>query len=190
MASLKTRQLVESAILIALAFLLSFLKYPVVPNGGSVTLLSMLPILLIGVRNGAFWGFGAAVVYGALQMLQAFYAPPVQDFISYLGVVTLDYLLAFGLLGVAGLGVFRKNKWGLVAAAPVALGLRYVSHILSGVIIWGSYSVEIFGKDIGEFSIWPFSIIFNGTYMIPEIILTTVVAALLVKTAPQLLERK
>ncbi|GHV09439.1 hypothetical protein FACS1894217_13770 [Clostridia bacterium] len=191
MASLKTRQLVESAVLIALGYLLSmFLKFHVVPNGGSVTAVSMLPILLIGVRNGPVWGFGAAVVYGALQMLQGFYAPPVHDFISYLGVVTLDYLVAFGLLGVAGLGVFRKSKWGIVAAAPVAIGLRYISHILSGAIIWGVYSVEIFGRDIGEYSTWIFSIIYNGTYMIPEIILTTIVAALLVKAAPQLLERK
>ncbi|GHU94457.1 thiamine transporter ThiT [Clostridia bacterium] len=184
-----TRKLVESAILVAIAYILSYMKVDLMPNGGSVTLLSMLPLLLIGIRNGPYWGVGAGVVYGALQLLQGIYPPPVANFGSFAAMILLDYIVAWGVIGLAGLAVFRGNKWGLAIAAPICLALRYASHVLSGVIVWGSYDLEIWGHNINEGGTLAFSLLYNGTYMIPEIISTTIVAVILVKAAPKLLEK-
>jgi len=173
------RALVETAVLVALAFALSFVTpfRRLMPQGGSVTVASMLPILLIGMRHGLPWGLGGAAAYSLLQALQeGALAPPASGLSTYALMLLLDYLLAFGALGLSAL--FRRMKYGLIIAAPVCLTLRYVCHVASGVILWGSYAWEGWGA-------LAYSLAYNATYMLPEIVITTGVALLLYKTVPK-----
>ena len=99
----KTRILVECALMIAVGTVLANVKIYELPNGGSVTLLSMLPFVLISFRHGVKWGVFTGFVNSLLQMLLGFWAPPVPTFLYFLGEVLLDYVLAFTALGLAGL---------------------------------------------------------------------------------------
>ena len=99
----KTRILVECALMIAIGTVLSNIKIFTMPNGGSVTLLSMLPFVLVSFRHGVKWGLFTGLVNGCLQMLLGFWAPPTPTFIYFLGEVLLDYLVAFMALGMAEL---------------------------------------------------------------------------------------
>ncbi|SMC55887.1 energy-coupled thiamine transporter ThiT [Papillibacter cinnamivorans] len=157
------RALTETAILLALATVLSLLKLFELPNGGSATPASMLPVIIVGIRWGKKWGFGAAIVYSFLQFFTGFYA------ISPMALV-LDYLVAFGVLGFSGF--FYGKKYGLILAAPICGTLRFVVHWISGVVVWGSTLPA-------DMPLWQGSLIYNATYMVPEIIVTTVAAALI-----------
>ena len=171
------RALVESSLLVAIGFALSYVTPFRLPWGGSVTPLSMLPILMIGIRHGLKWGLLGGIVYACLQMMQQFWPPPTGTVQGYIAVVMLDYLLAFTVLGLSGL--FRGRKFGLLYAAPLCLTLRYLSHFISGIVVWGIYAEDM--------PVWLYSLTYNGSYMIPEIIITTVVGAALCLTAPPIL---
>ena len=86
----KTRILVECALMIAIGTVLSNIKFFTLPNGGSVTLLSMLPFVLVSFRHGVKWGLFTGFVNGCLQMLLGFWAPPTPTFLYFLGEVLLD----------------------------------------------------------------------------------------------------
>ena len=171
------RALIESSLLVALGFILSFITPFKLPWGGSVTPLSMLPILMIGIRHGLKWGLAGGLLYSGLQMLQQFWPPPTVTLEGYIAVVMLDYVLAFSVLGLSGL--FKGKNFGLMIAAPLCLTLRYISHFISGIIVWGIYAEDM--------PVWLYSLTYNGSYMIPEIILTTIVGTILFLTAPPIL---
>ena len=97
----KTRVLVECALMVAIGTVLANIKIFTMPNGGSVTLLSMLPFVLVSFRHGVKWGLFTGLVNGCLQMLLGFWAPPTPTFIYFLGEILLDYLVAFMVLGTA-----------------------------------------------------------------------------------------
>ena len=166
----KTRKLAECGILIALAFILSYIKIFDAPNGGSVTLASMLPIVIISFRHGTKWGVLSGFVYSILQMIQGFDPPPVQSFIMFALVVLLDYIIAFSVIGFAGSFNFIKNK--AVAACIGTFSviiIRGMCHIFSGIIIWADPTLST-GATIS------FSVAYNLGYLIPEAIITTVAA--------------
>ncbi|MCL2628733.1 MAG: energy-coupled thiamine transporter ThiT [Oscillospiraceae bacterium] len=171
------RALVETAILVAIGFVLSLIAPFRLPWGGSVTPISMLPILMIGIRHGISWGLAGGALYSCLQMLQQFWPPPTGTVEGYIAVVTLDYVLAFSVLGLSG--IFKGKAYGLMFAAPLCLILRYLCHFISGIIVWGIYAENM--------PVWLYSLTYNGSYMIPEIILTTVVGTVLCLTAPPIL---
>ena len=91
----KTRTLVECALMIALGTVLANIKIFEMPNGGSITLLSMLPFILISFRHGVKWGLFTGFVNSLLQMLLGFYAPPAPGLLPLVGMILLDYVLAF-----------------------------------------------------------------------------------------------
>jgi len=171
------RALVESSLLVAIGFALSYVTPFRLPWGGSVTPLSMLPILMIGIRHGLKWGLLGGVVYACLQMIQQFWPPPTGTVEGYIAVVMLDYIIAFTVLGLSG--IFRGKKLGLLFAAPLCLTLRFLSHFISGIVVWGVYAEDM--------PVWIYSLTYNGSYMIPEIILTTIVSGVLCLTAPPIL---
>ena len=155
----KTRILVECALMIAIGTVLSNIKFFTLPNGGSVTLLSMLPFVLVSFRHGVKWGLFTGFVNGCLQMLLGFWAPPTPTFLYFLGEVLLDYLVAF----MAGF-------------------LRFMCSFLSGVLVWGNLNEGL--------SAWTYSLVYNGSYMLPETLLTMVAAVLLCRVAPQIFDRQ
>lgn len=174
----KTRILTECALMVAISAVLQLIPPIHMPQGGTLTFGAMVPIVFIALRHGVKWGLLTAFVGSLVQMLLGgISAPPVQTFFWFLLVILLDYIVAYTVLGLAPL--FAKpfgEKHPLigagVAAAAVTL-LRYVCHICTGIAIWGVYATFQ--------PIWLYSIVYNGTYMVPEIILTTVTTVLLWK---------
>ena len=169
--------LVESSLLVAIGFVLSFISHLIglrMPQGGSFTLLSMLPILTIGLRHGLKWGLGGGFVYACLQMLQDFWPPPTGTIYGYIAVIMLDYVIAFTAFGLSGL--FKGKRYGLLYAAPICCLLRFLSHFTSGIVIWNIYK--------GELPVWLYSLTYNGSYMGFELVSLMVVGAILCKTAP------
>lgn len=164
-----TRKLTEGAIMIAMAAVLSFIKVPVGAFGGSVTAASMVPIIVFALRHGTGWGMLASLTYAGIQMLIGFYPPPTPDFLSFVLVIALDYVIAFGVLGLAGLIAkpFGEKRIGAGISAAVTVFLRFVCHLFSGILIWKVYA--------GEMSAFMYSLTYNGSYMIFELIITTAV---------------
>jgi len=156
----RTRILVEAGVLIALATVLSFLKVYRAPQGGSVTAASMVPIIMLALRWGPRAGILTGVAYGLVQqMIDPFVVHPVQ--------MLLDYSVAFGLLGLAGL--FRRMP--ALGASVGVLG-RMVSHVVSGVVFFGAYAPE------GS-SVLAYSLVYNASYLVPEVIISAVVIQML-----------
>ena len=180
--SQKTKILVEGAAMVALATVLSFIRVFKLPWGGSITLLSMLPIVLFSIRRGVKSGMVVSFVYALVQFFQG-----VLDGLFGWGLtpvmliacILLDYVLAFFVLGLAGL--FRKKGIaGWIGGIALAVGLRFVCHFLSGVVIWGS-----FGELWSGFSTdntWLYSFLYNGCYMLPEMLFTIIGAVALLST--------
>ena len=167
--------LAECAMMIAMSTVLSMFKLFTLPQGGSVTIASMVPLVMVSYRHGLKWGIGTAFVHSLLQMLLGFYPPPAQSFLAFVGVIALDYVLAFTVLGTAAFfGKPFKNRAVSVAVGSCVVGaLRLLCSFLSGVWIWSSYAPE--GAPV-----WVYSLTYNGGYMLPEIIITAVVAMILV----------
>ena len=166
---LRIRMLCEGAIMVALAQILSYLKLAQAPNGGSVTA-AMFPLLLFAVRWGLKPGLAVGFLFGLLQMIfDGAYAWGWQSMV-------LDYLVAFTPLGLAGL--FRGRSWGLFAGTVVGCAGRFIVHYISGVTI---YKILI----PTEFMRWTFtspaaySLIYNGSYMLPNTVIALVLSAVL-----------
>ncbi len=175
----KIKKLTTCAVLIALSVVLVFVS-KMIPapwmQGGSITLASMVPIIVISLVIDTKWGLLSGLAFSLIQMMTGFYPPPTQTFLNFALVVLLDYVLAFGLLGLAGsfYNLFGQKLWAIPVSGAIVTAFRYVCHILSGILIWGVYADE------GQ-SVLSYSVLYNGSYMIPEIIITTIVLALLSK---------
>ena len=205
----KTKRLTESAMLLAVAIVLELVSkmfIPEMPFGGQVTLVSMLPVVLISYRHGVRWGLVAGLGYALMEMVigaktvaaafQPGYFGDGTMLVNALIMCVLDYLVAFTVLGLGGIFRDRIKSPGaaLSLGSVVALGLRYVSHIASGYILfsgwaewfftqegfpaWGASLVEALSPGMLGFV---YSLVYNGMYMVPEIILTAIVAVLLAR---------
>ncbi len=205
----KTKRLTESAMLLAVAVVLELVSkmfIPEQPFGGQITLVSMLPVVLISYRHGVKWGLVSGVCYAMIEMVigaktvaGAFLPGTFGDGIMiFQGVLMclLDYLVAFTVLGIGG--CFRdsieKPGTALALGSIVALSARYLSHIASGYILYASWAEWFFTQD--GFPAWgaqlvetlspeglalAYSSVYNGMYMIPELILTPIAALLLAR---------
>lgn len=180
----KVRILVEGAVMVALAFVLSMVKIFKLPWGGSITLLSMLPIIVFSIRNGVGSGLACAFVYSLTQFLDGV----VGDGLFAWGLapldlalcIFLDYIGAFTVLGLAG--IFRKGDMkGWIGGAFSAIALRYALHVVSGAVVF--HSTGKLWESLGEIANpWLYSAGYNACYMLPEMILTTAGAVVLFKT--------
>ena len=181
----KTRILVEVALMIALSPVLSMIQIPLMPHGGSITLFSMVPILVMSYRHGAKWGIMTAFVNSLIQLVQGLgNLAYCQTLTAQVGCVLLDYLLAFMALGTAEFFArpFKNRMVGVAVGTAVAGFLRFLCSFLSGVLVWGNLSDGL--------SAWTYSLVYNGSYMLPETLLTVVGAILLIKAAPQIFDRQ
>ncbi len=192
----KARLLAESGVMIALAAILSLIKIFALPYGGSVTLCSMLPIMLIAYRNGTKWGLLTGFAYGIIQLILDIPSGVFKGITlgAVAGVVVFDYLIAFTVLGLAGLFKNKiKNPVPSILCGVLIAGVaRYLSHAASGFIFWSDYAEWFFGQEgfaLGQSILSKFSgntlslvytLFYNGTFMIPEIIITSIVSVLIV----------
>lgn len=157
-----TKQLTYSAVALALAVVCSMIKFANLPMGGSCTLCSMFFVTLIGYWFGPYVGLTSAFAYGLLQFIiePVFYTIP-QMF--------LDYLLAFGALGLSGF--FSSRKHGLQLGYISAVIGRYIFTVISGVVFFGAYAPE------GTPAI-VYSLGYNATYIVPEAIVTLIIISI------------
>ena len=205
----KTKRITESAMLLAVAIVLELVSkmfIPEMPFGGQITLVSMLPVVLISYRHGVKWGICSGFAYALLEMaigtktvaaaFQPGYFGDGVLIVNALIMCLLDYVVAFTVLGLGGAfrNKIQNSGVALMTGSLVALGARYVTHIASGYILfagyaewfftqegfpaWGASLVETLSPELLGFV---YSVVYNGMYMIPEMIITAVVALLLAR---------
>lgn len=193
------------ALATALALVCAFIPFLHLPYGGGFTLASMLPIVIVSYVYGIKWGLFTSLTYAAIQIVMdlmagkssviiAFFLPDSdQTIIAAIAIIIIDYIIAYGVLGIGG--VFRKGASktkGLVLGSVIATSARYIAHIISGYIFYGAYAewfftesfdpdmgAKILGTFDGELLALIYSVIYNGLYMIPEIVITAVCAAII-----------
>ena len=170
---MKTRKITLAGMMIALATVLSMVKLFEAPYGGSVTAGSMVPIILFSMLVPAKWGIAQAVCYGIIQLLLGWYAPPVQSALNFVLVILLDYIIAFGGLGLAGALGRKSGKAAAAVGTFCALLIRFLCHFASGILIWSSFAPE--GQPV-----WLYSLLYNGGYMLCEAVIT-MAAVLLIR---------
>ena len=213
----KTKRITESAMLLAVAIVLELVSkmfIPEMPFGGQITLVSMLPVVLISYRHGVNWGLVTGVAYALLEMaigaktvaaaFQPGYFGDGVMLVNALIMCVLDYLVAFTVLGLGGCFRNKIENRGvsLMCGSLVALGARYVAHVASGYILFSGWAEWFFTQD--GFPAWGaqlaaslspqmlgfvYSLVYNGMYMLPEMVLTAV-AALLLARIPKIVTKE
>lgn len=167
-----THKLTESAVLLALGTVLSFVKLLDLPAGGSITLCSMLPILLISYRFGMGFGFLSGFIYSIIQLLSGLktlsYATSAMAAVA---IILLDYIVAFTVIGLGGIfrKIFKNQTTALTVGMAFVCILRYICHTISGCTVWAGLSIPTEDALI-------YSIGYNATYMLPELLISTVFA--------------
>ena len=167
----KTRFISEVAVSVSLAVICSFIRVWEMPQGGSVAL-TMIPIILVAIRCGTLAGIMSGAIYGVISLL-------IAGVIYHPMSVVLDYVLAFGILGVAG--VFKKDTVGIICGTVVGVFGRFVSSTVSGAVLFASYAPA--GQNP-----WVYSVGYQATYMVPELVISLVCLMFLYKKANRIFE--
>ncbi|MDO5040602.1 MAG: energy-coupled thiamine transporter ThiT [Peptoniphilus sp.] len=160
----KTKALTQAGIMIALSQILSYVKFFEMPQGGSVTVASMVPVIFYSLLWGPKYGLLACTVYGFLQLI-------LGGEVYHTMSIFLDYIFAFGLLGIAGF--FNKDFKSAMLGSTLAMLLRYLMHFISGVTLFYMYAPE--GQPV-----WLYSLLYNS-FMVVEIAISLPVLAFLYK---------
>ncbi len=163
----RVRIITETIVMVALAGALYLIKIFTLPQGGSVTLGSMVPIFLLALRRGPRIGIIGGVAFGLVALVEDVYAGV--EVIFYPAQVILDYPLAFGLLGLAGF--FQKIP---ILGVGVGIAGRFCSHFVSGVLFFASYAPAGVSPFI-------YSAVYNGGFLIPEFVITAALMIALVR---------
>ncbi len=158
----KLHVLTEIAAFVALSVICSFIRVWEMPQGGSVAL-TMVPILLIAFRRGPAAGMITGGIYGLISMA-------IAGVIYHPMSILLDYVLAFALVGVAGF--FRKNLPMVICGTTVGIAGRFLSSLISGAVLFAEYAPA--GQNP-----WVYSLIYQATYLIPELFICIAVMTLL-----------
>lgn len=176
--------LTECAIMLALSFALSCAKLFEMPMGGSVTIASMLPVMLISIKYGISVGLATSFTYSLTQMLQALASANVFPYCETAGTLVLcilfDYIVPFTLLGLAG--IFHKMKVTKNTELNVYIGivstvvLRFICHFVTGVVIWGQWAPDGMGKYL-------YSFLYNAGFLSLDFIICIVCAILMFRKA-------
>lgn len=193
------------ALATVLAIVCAYIPFLNLPFGGGFTVASMLPIVIVAYMYGTKWGLFTSFCYALIQIIlsltqgaggtvMALFLPESDSFMGYgaaVWIILIDYIIAYTVLGLGG--VFRNkisNKTlSLVVGVVFALFLRYIAHIVSGYIFYGAWAEWFFTQE-GFYSIgnvilnsmsgnllsFVYSVFYNGLFMIPEIIITAIVA--------------
>jgi thiamine transporter len=164
----RIRIITETIVMVALSGALYLIKIFTLPQGGSVTLGSMVPIFLLALRRGPRIGIIGGLAFGLVALVEDFYSGA--EVIYFPAQVILDYPLAFGLLGIAGF--FRKIPILGVGLSVVA---RFCSHFVSGVLFFTSYASAA-GLDP-----FVYSAVYNGGFLIPEFVITAALMIVLIR---------
>lgn len=175
MDSKTIRRLVECALLIAVGTVLSLYEFKGVwALGGGITFCSMLPLVMIANRHGAKWGVACAAAFSLIQLVLGLnnvqYAP---DALTAAGIILLDYVLAYTAIGFSACfnRAFKNRRWAIVVGIAVTFFIRFLCHFASGTLIW-----EVLWPNEKGWAPVIWSLAYNGSYMLPETLITAVVA--------------
>lgn len=168
-STITTKTIVYGGMCVALSFILSYIRLYKMPQGGSITLASMFPIILYAIVFGPVCGIIAGTAYGFMQFIQ-------EPSMVHWAQLFLDYPLAFACLGLAGFAPkFSKNiQVGTTIGIIIAVLGRGIMHIVSGVIFFAEYA--------GDQSPFIYSLVYNISYLIPEFIITLILALIIIST--------
>ncbi len=177
-----TRAIVYGAMCVAMSFALSYIRVYKLPQGGTVTFASLLPLMIYSVMFGTRRGIMACIIYGTLQSIQdPFIIHPVQ--------FLLDYTVAYGFIGMSGIFVgkgFSKGKKsviGFMLGGIVAVLLRYACHVLSGAFAFSDWAEE-------GYTLWTWTFSYNAFALIDMVICLAVGSLLFASpTFMRLIER-
>jgi thiamine transporter len=180
-----TKKLAMSAMLVALSAVLAVISMMVplqLPFGGSVTLASMLPIMLISVKYGIKIGLPTAFVYSLLQLLQAFMEgdvfPYCETILTFTVCLLFDYVVPFTILGISGVfkntKLFKNKEIAVYVGITLAVVLRFFCHFITGVAIWGQWAPEGMGKFL-------YSFLYNGSFLSVDFAICLVLAVLMMR---------
>ncbi len=186
----RLRPLTESAIMIALAFVLSSFPLFKMPMGGSVTLASCVPILLISVKYGLRYGLPTAFLFSATQLLQGMDNVAYGETAGTVAIIVLcDYLIPFSLLGLVSvfrrIGTKKLPRLGYYIGIVTVIVLRFLCHFISGVAVWGQWAPEGMSAPL-------YSFLYNGSFLLPELGIALIATILLMEdtTMQKLLDIK
>ena len=203
---MKTKKMIVSSLLIAIATILSFLKIFELPFGGTITIASMMPIVIISYLYGMKWGLFSAFTYSLIQLIcgigtgivSKMFLPGEEQMLLWqaISICILDYLFAYLALGLGGIlkGKLKSSTKEIILGSIIATTTCWLMHTLSGFIFYGSWAEWFFSDSTGlsqlsftkpfcNFVIthmsgkWLalfYSLIYNGAYMIPEIVITAI----------------
>ena len=171
----------EFSVMLALSVVLSFIEIWKMPMGGGITLLSMLPVCLIAVKYGVRGALPTAFLYSVIQFAIGFSSGNVFVYcvtpFTWIMCMLFDYIVPYTVLGFSG--ILRKSfgNAGIVSGIALMIGIRFVCHYITGVVIWGQWAENM--------SPYLYSLAYNGQYMLPECIFTCIGAGIIIKI-PQL----
>jgi thiamine transporter len=166
---INTRELAEISVTVALSVILNQIRIYQLPWGGSITAGSMVPIMLLALRRGTKVGIIAGAIFGLVQMV-------LEGYIYYPLQIILDYPLAFACLGLAGL--FKKLP---LLGVVVSLTGRFLCHFVSGVVFFAEYAPPEMGPYV-------YSAVYNGSYMLGEMVISLIIMYLIWKRMPDILK--
>ena len=172
--------LTECAVMLALSFALSCAKLFEMPMGGSVTIASMLPVMLISIKYGVGTGLATSFLYSLTQLLQAFAGGNVFPYCQSAGALTVcilfDYVIPFTLLGLAGLvkqlKLTKHPELDAYVGIVSVVMLRFLCHFITGVTIWGQWAPDGMGKYL-------YSFLYNGGFLSLDFLICIVCAVLI-----------
>lgn len=177
MRNKRVLMMAECAVMIALAFALSWVKLWKMPLGGSITLASMLPIMLVSVKHGTGVGLSTAFVYSLTQLAQGMIEGDVSAVSMSIDVFVIamlfDYVVPFTVLGISG-ALRRFSDGGIYAGMLIAVFLRFICHYLTGVTIWEQWTPD-------GWSAWLYSAAYNGGFLLPDFAICIAVAIFILR---------
>ena len=160
--SKKVKVLSEAIALVALSSILHLIRVYTLPQGGSITAGSMIPIFLLALRRGAIIGVLGGVAFGLIVLIEEpFLYHPIQ--------MLLDYPIAFGSLGLAGF--FKKKP---LIGVSIGIISRFISHFISGIIFFASFAPKGMNPAL-------YSALYNGSYLSIEFIITVTIVYFILK---------
>ena len=171
----KIRRIIETALMLALSTILAELAVVPFPLGGSVTIFSQVPMVVISYRYGVKWGIFSGLAMGVIQALFGLNnITYFKEIVSCLIVLLVDYIIAFGALGLGGMfrKIIKNQPIYLALGGAVVSVMRFLCHFVSGVTIWADYTN-------GAKEVLLYSLGYNGGYMLPELIITVIGCAVL-----------
>lgn len=192
------KRLTTSAMLVALASILSLITFYQLPYGGSITAFSMLPVCVLAYKYGLKWGVLGGFTFGVVNMLTgqlgggAFASMKLFDFLL---MMFLDYLLAYACLGLTAVtrGKLKKEGSGFIIGIAIAAAARLLAHTLSGYILFRQYAEWFFSQDGFTFGAWVlehmngnvlslfYAFFYNASFLVPETVITMLMGAIVIR---------